>query len=143
MVTLKEPYRKDLSENAAVYYGYKDGHVVVKVRLPVPLRPWWPVNVTTEELVTFRATFAGALSFGEGKSGLMLIDPIEIDVMPDCKVKWGYKDLHLDLGIRKLGVWLWWKFSFEELKNAKVALEEAYKWYLLPKETRELQGVDG
>lgn len=138
----REPFKKELSDSMVVLYGYKDGHVTVKARLPIPLRPWYPVKVTGQELLTFRATFAGAMSFGEGKTGLMLIDPVEIEVMPDCKVRWGFKDLHLELGIRKIGIWLWFNFSFEELKRAKEALEEAYKWHQLPKETRELQGIE-
>lgn len=138
----REPFKKELSENVIVLYGYKDAHVVVKARLPIPFKPWYPVKVSEKELVTFRATFAGAMSFGEGKSGLMLIDPVEIEVMPDCKVRWGFKDLHLELGLKRFGLWLWFNFTFEELKLAKQALEEACQWQALPKETRELQGID-
>lgn len=138
----REPFKKELSENVIVLYGYRDGHVVVKARLPIPLRPWYPVRVTGKDLTVFKATFGGALSFGDGKSSLALVDPIEIQVMDDCKVKWGFPDRHLSLGLKRFGLWLWFNFSYEELKLAKQALEEACGWFDLPKETRELQGID-
>jgi hypothetical protein len=140
-IEMKEPFKKELSENVMVLYGYKDGHVTVKGRLPIPLRPWYPVNFSASELLAFKASFAGAMSFGAGKSGLMLVDPIMIEVTPDCKVRWGFKDLHLEVGLKKIGIWLWFNFSYEELKLGKQVLEDACAWYALPKETRELQGV--
>jgi hypothetical protein len=141
VTTKKDPFEKALSENVVVHYGYKDGHVVVKARLPIPFKPCYSMVVSEKDLRTFRATFAGALNFGEGGSSLALVDPIEIVVMEDCKVKWGFPDKHLDLGLKRLGIWLWFKFTFDELKLAKEALDQAGAWMDLPKETRELQGI--
>jgi hypothetical protein len=36
-VTLAPPYKFELSENVQGYYGYKDGHVELEVKLPFPL----------------------------------------------------------------------------------------------------------
>jgi hypothetical protein len=36
-VKLEPPYRFEFSENVAGYYGYKDGHVELEVKLPFPL----------------------------------------------------------------------------------------------------------
>jgi hypothetical protein len=137
----REPFVKALSENVEVKYGWKDGHVVVRARLPLPLKPWYGLDVPVKDLMTFKATFGGALNFGEGKSTLALVDPIQIDVREDCKVKWGFHDKHLELGLKRLGIWLWFKFSFEELKLAKQALDDASAWAELPQDVRDLQGL--
>lgn len=137
----REPFVKALSENVEVKYGWKDGHAVVRARLPLPLKPWYGLDVSAKDLLTFKATFSGALNFGEGKSSLALVDPIQIDVREDCKVKWGFPDKHLELGLKRLGIWLWFKFSFEELKLAKQALDDASAWAELPQDVRDLQGL--
>jgi hypothetical protein len=137
----REPFIKALSENVEVKYGWKDGHAVVRARLPLPLKPWYGVDVSSKDLLTFKATFSGALNFGEGKSSLALVDPIEIEVREDCKVRWGFPDKHLEFGLKRLGIWLWFKFSFEELKLAKQALDDASGWAELPQDVRDLQGL--
>lgn len=139
--TKQEPFRKVLSENVEVLYGWKDGHAVVKARLPIPLRPWYSLQVKAENLITLRQTFSGALEFGEGKSSLILVDPIQIEIRDDCMVRWGFKDRHLEFGLKRLGMWLWFNFTFEEQKTGKVALDDASGWAELPIEVRELQGI--
>lgn len=138
----REPFKKVLSENVEVYYGWKDGHIKVRARLPIPLRPWWPMNVPAEDLATFKQTFRGAADFGEGKSSLVLVNPIEIEVREDCKVKWGFHDRHLELSLKRIGIWMTFKFTFEELKLGKLALDEASAWAELPEETRKIQGLE-
>jgi hypothetical protein len=128
MTEKKEPFKKVLSENVEVYYGWKDGHVKVRARLPLPLKPWWPMDVPAKDVKVFRQTFRGASDFGEGKSSLALVDPIEIEVREDCKVTWGFKDRHLELRLKRLGVWLPFNFTLEELKLGLQALNEASAW---------------
>jgi hypothetical protein len=137
----REPFKKVLSENVEVHYGWKDGHVRVRARLPIPFRPWYSMDVPASDLTVFKQTFRGAADFGEGKSSLALIDPIQIEVREDCRVKWGFNDRHLELGLKRIGIWLTFNFTFEELKLGKQALDEASAWAELPKETREFQGV--
>jgi hypothetical protein len=140
--TKREPYRRVLSENIAVVYGFIDGHAVVKARLPVPLRPWYSVQVKAETLKLFQMTFKGALDFGEGKSSLALVDPIEIHVREDCKVRWGFPDRHLELSLKRFGIWLPpFSITLEELKTGHEALNEACLWADLPADVRELQGA--
>lgn len=138
----REPFKKVLSENVEVYYGWKDGHVKVRARLPIPLKPWWPMAVPAADLAVFKQTFSGAANFGDGKSSLVLLNPIEIEVREDCKVKWGFEDRHLELSLKRIGIWMVFKFTFEELKLGLGALNEASAWAELPKETREIQGLE-
>lgn len=139
----REPFRKVLSENVEVHYGWTDGRVLVRARLPIPFKPWYSMSVPATDLTVFKQTFRGAADFGEGKSSLILLDPIEIEVREDCKVKWGFPDRHLELRLKRLGLWLAFNFTFEELKLGKQALDDASAWAELPKETRELQGIQG
>jgi len=138
----KEPFKRVLSENVEVYYGWKDAHVRVRARLPIPLKPWWPMDVPAKDVAVFKQTFRGAADFGEGKSSLMLLNPVEIEIRDDCKVKWGFEDRHLELRLKRLGIWMAFNFTFEELKKGLVALNEASAWAELPSETRNLQGLD-
>ena len=137
----REPFRKILSENVEVLYGWKDAHAVVRGRLPIPLKPWYPLTLTVKDLQVFKQTFKGALEFGDGKSSLALVDPIQIEVREDCRVRWGYKDRHLELDLKRFGIWLKFEFTFEELKLGKLALDEACSWADLPEEVRNLQGL--
>lgn len=138
----REPYKKDLSENVILLYGFRDAHAVVRARLPLPLRPWWSIPVEADRLKALRQTFRGALDFGEGKSSLILANPIEIQVLEDCKVRWGFPDRHLELSLKRFGVWLPpFQFTFDELRSADQALDEICRWADLPDEIRELQGV--
>jgi hypothetical protein len=137
----KEPFKKVLSENVEVYYGWKDAHVVVKARLPIPFKPWFSKKVPVDLVKVFKQTFRGAADYGEGKSSLALIDPIQIEVQEDCKLRFGFKDRHLELSMKQLGIWMTLSFTFEEIKLGLKALDEASAWAELPQETRDLQGV--
>lgn len=140
--TKREPYKKVLSENLQLIFGFADSHAVVRARLPVPLRPWYSMRVQVETLKLFQSTFRGALDFGEGKSSLALVDPIEIHVREDCKVRWGFPDRHLELSLKRFGLWLPpFSFTLEELKAGHAALNEACRWADLPEDVRELQGA--
>lgn len=137
----KEPFKKVLSENVEMTYGWKDGHAVVRARLPILLKPWYSVQVESKDLLLLKQTFRGALDYGDGKSSLILANPIEIEVREDCKVRWGFTDRHLEFGLKRLGMWLWFNFTFEEQKNGKLALDDACGWAELPLEVRQLQGI--
>lgn len=137
----REPFKKVLSENVEVYYGWKDGHVKVRARLPLPLKPWFSKKVPADLVKVFKQTFRGAADYGEGKSSLALIDPIQIEIQEDCRVRFGFQDRHLELSMKQLGIWMKISFTFEEIKLGLLALNEASAWAELPKETRELQGL--
>jgi len=138
----REPFKRVLSENVEVYFGWKDGHAKIKVRLPIPLKPWWPLSVPIDKVRVFKQTFRGAADFGEGKSSLALVNPIEIEVDEDCKVKWGFKDRHLELRLKRLGIWMPFSFTFEEIKAGLLALDEVVAFADLPEDVRNLQGLD-
>lgn len=137
----KEPFKRVLSENVEVYYGWKDAHVVVKARLPLPFKPWFSKKVPADLVKVFKQTFRGAADYGEGKSSLALVDPIQIEIQEDCKIRFGFKDRHLELSMKQLGIWMTLSFTFEEIKLGLVALNEASGWAELAKEIRDLQGV--
>lgn len=137
----KEPFKRVLSENLEVYYGWKDAHVVVKARLPIPLRPWFSKRVPADLVKVFKQTFRGAADYGEGKSSLALVDPIQIEVQEDCKIRFGFPDRHLELSMKQYGVWMKLSFTFEEIKLGLLALNEASGWAELAQEVRDLQGV--
>ncbi len=139
--TKKEPFKRVLSENVEVYYGWKDGHAKVRVRLPLPLRPWWPLSVPAPKVKVFKQTFRGAADFGNGKSSLVLLNPIEIEVDEDCKVKWGFPDRHLEMRLKRLGIWMPFSFTFEEIKKGLQALDEVVAFAELPEDVRNLQGL--
>ena len=137
----KEPFRKVLSENVEVYYGWQDAHVDVKVRLPLPFKPWYTKSVPLDEVKVFKSTFRGAADYGEGKCNLALVNPIDIEIQEDCKVRFGFHDRHLELSLKRLGVWLPFSFTFEEIKLGLIALNEASAWADLPEDVRKLQGI--
>lgn len=137
----KEPFKRVLSENVEVYYGWKDAHVVVKARLPIPLKPWFSKKVPADLVKVFKQTFRGAADYGEGKSSLALVDPIQIEIQEDCKVRFGFKDRHLELSMKQYGIWMTLSFTFEEIKLGLLALNEASGWAELGQDIRDLQGV--
>lgn len=137
----KEPFKRVLSENVEVYYGWKDAHVVVKARLPIPLKPWFSKKVTADLVKVFKQTFRGAADYGEGKSSLALVDPIQIEVQEDCRIRFGFQDRHLELSMKQYGIWMKLSFTFEEIKLGLLALNEASAWAELSKDIRDLQGV--
>lgn len=137
----KEPFKRVLSENVEIYYGWKDAHVVVKARLPIPLKPWFSKKVPADLVKVFKQTFRGAADYGEGKSSLALVDPIQIEIQEDCKVRFGFQDRHLELSMKQYGIWMKLSFTFEEIKLGLLALNEASGWAELSKDVRDLQGV--
>lgn len=137
----KEPFVRVLSENVEVYYGWADAHVVVKARLPIPFKPWFSKSVPADLVKLFKSTFRGAADYGDGKSNLALVNPIDIEIQEDCRVRFGFKDRHLELSMKRLGVWLSLSFTFEEIKLGLLALDEAAAWAALPEEIRKAQGV--
>lgn len=141
MADKREPFKKVLSENVEVYYGWKDAHAVVKARLPIPFKPWFSKKVPADLVKVFKQTFRGASEYGEGKSSIALVDPIQIEVQEDCKVRFGFLDRHLELSMKQFGIWMTLNFTFEEIKLGLLALNEASAWAELPQEARDLQGV--
>jgi hypothetical protein len=144
----REPFLKVLSENVEILYGYKDGHAVVRVRLPVPLRPWYPVPIPFEAIRRFKKNFDDAWRFGnlteaEREAEILKAEPrlpLQFEARDDCRGRWGYKDAHVELDVKRV-VWFTLPFPFEEFKLAKAAMDEAYQWGELPAEVRELQGI--
>lgn len=136
-----EPFVKDLSQNVRILFGYKDGHAVVRVRLPIPLRPWYPVDIQAKDIIRFKEPFDRAHEFGcRPESARIISAPIEFQAREDCRGRYGYPDAHVVLEVKRIA-WIAFEFPFEEFKLAKAAMDDAYAWALLPEHTRELQGT--
>lgn len=136
-----EPFVKDLSPNVQVHYGFKDGHALVRVRLPIPLRPWYPVEIAAGEIIKFKEPFdrahaCGLLSEEERRRAGMT----EFYARDDCRGRYGYADAHVELDVKRIA-WIKLEFPFDEFKLAKAAMDEAYAWAQLPEHVREYQGA--
>lgn len=138
----KEPFQKALDENVSVLYGYKDGHGVVKVKLPLPKEPTISVDITAAMILKFKEAFDKAFEYGlKPESERTMKEHVQFEVRNDCKGRWGYKDAHVELSVRKALVWIPIKFTFEEFKLGKKAMDEAHAWASLPEDVRNMQGV--
>ena len=136
----REPFQKVLSENVTVQYGWKDGHALVRVRLPLPGRPWYPVNIPSDAIFKFKTSFDEAYAYGLLPEAERTRAPVEFEARDDCCGRWGYRDAHVELGVRRI-VWIWLTFPFDEFQLAKKAMDEAYAWAQLPADVREFQGL--
>lgn len=145
----REAYRKILSQNVELSYGYKDAHGVAHVRLPVPFRPWYSQEIPKEAILRLKPSFDLAFDFGQKpeaeRAAFLAKDsaryPIQFEAREDCRGRWGYPDAHVELDFRKLGVWFTLPFPFEEFRLAKAAMDEIHLWASLPQEVRDLQGI--
>lgn len=138
---MQESFVKRLSANVEVHFGFKDGHAVVRVRLPIPLRPWYPVEIAAKDIIRFKEPFDRAHQFGlqpEGERNLAT--PIEFQAREDCRGRYGYRDAHVVLEVKRIA-WIAFEFPFEEFKLAKAAMDDAHAWALLPHDVREFQGA--
>ncbi len=137
----REPFKKVLSENVEVLYGYKDAHAVVRVRLPIPLRPWYSVDIPADAILKFKQNFEDAHAFGvKGEADRKGQEPVQFYARDDCRGRWGYLDSHVELDVKRI-VWITVTFPFDEFKLAKAAMDEAYVWAGLPEHVRDLQGA--
>ena len=145
----REPFKKVLSANVEILYGFKDAHAVVRVRLPIPLRPWYSVQIPPDAIVRFKKHFDDAYEFGvkteEERKALIEAAapgryPVLFEARDDCRGRWGYKDAHVELEVKRI-IWVMLPFPFEEFKLAKAAIDEAHLWAGLPADVREMQGV--
>lgn len=138
---MKQPFEKILSENVVVLFGWKDAHAVVRVRLPIPFKPWYPVEIPKDAILKFKTNFKDAFDYGmKPESERTLKEPVEFEARSDCRGRYGYRDAHVELGVKR-GIWIWLNFPFEEFKLAKAAMDEAHLWAEMPAEIRELQGA--
>lgn len=138
--TTKEPFRKILSENVEIFYGYKDGHAIVKARTPVGI--WYSVQVPADAILKFKTNFDQAYEYGmRPEAQRTMAEPVEFEARYDCRGRWGFPDGHVVLGVREMLVWFWLTFPFDEFVLAKKAMDEAYLWAQLPEHVRELQGA--
>lgn len=138
----KEPFLKNLSETAMVLYGFKDGHGVVKVKLPVPGNHWYSVDISVDMILKFKTNFEDAYQYGQKKaSERTKKEPVEFMARSDCKGRWGYEDGHVELSVKKILVWIPIKFTWEEFLLAKKVMDEAHAWATLPEDVRKMQGV--
>jgi hypothetical protein len=137
----KKPFEKVLSENVVVLYGYRDGHAVVKVRLPIPGKPWYSVEIPVEAIVKFKSNFEDAYDYGRKPEGERnLKSPVEFEAREDCRGRWGYQDAHVELSVKRL-IWFTISFPFEEFVLAKRAMDEAHAWASMPEDVRILNGI--
>lgn len=140
--TKREPFQKILSENVIVYYGWKDSHAIVRVRLPIPLHPWYSVQIPAEAILKFKNNFEDACRYGLKPAEERTMEaPLEFEARDDCRGRWGYPDGHVELGVKRV-IWFWLKFPFEEFILAKKAMDEAHQWAQMPEEIRQLQGLE-
>jgi hypothetical protein len=138
----REPFQKALSENVEVLYGWKDAHAVIRVRLPIPLRPWYPVQMPADTILGLKDPFDKAFAYGMLPAAERNWEkPVEFQARKDCRGRYGYADAHVELEVWYLIKWVKLEFPFEEFKLAKAAMDEAYLWAQLPAEVRDLQGV--
>lgn len=138
--TKREPFERILSPNVKVYFGYKDGHAHVRVRTPVGI--WYPVDIPADAILKFKQNFDRAHTYGlRPEAERTMEKPEEFEARYDCRGRWGYKDAHVELGVRQL-VWFWISFPFDEFILAKKAMDEAHLWAELPEHVREIQGAD-
>lgn len=138
----REPFRKTLSDNVEVLYGWKDAHAVIRVRLPLPLRPWYPVKMPSETILKLKDPFDKAFDYGsKPEAERNWAEPVQFQARDDCRGRYGYQDAHVELEVWYILKWVKLEFPFEEFKLAKAAMDEAYLWAQLPAEVRELQGA--
>lgn len=135
----RDPFLDRLSPNVEVLYGFADAHATIKVRTPVGVPV--SVDVSSDDIARVKEHFEKAHAWSQlpthERTGK---DPVEVELRSDAKVKYGFADLHIELGIRKV-VWIWLNFPHEEFLLAKRAFENAHAWASMPREIRELQGV--
>lgn len=126
----REPFEEILSRNVRVLYGFKDAHAVIHVKTPVGI----PVTVqaSKDDIAKVKEHFEKAAVWFEG--------PVEVEIRSDARVRYGFADKHVELGVWKL-VWIWLSFPYEEFLLAKKAFENAHGWAQLPEDVRSLQGV--
>lgn len=138
---MQEAYVRILSPNVQVHFGFRDGHAVVRVRLPIPLRPWYSVKIDAKDIIRFKDPFDRAYEFGcKPESERKDAKPVEFEARSDCRGRFGFPDAHVVLEVKRVA-WIPLDFIFEEFKLAKAAMDEAYAWALLPQDVREFQGV--
>lgn len=138
----KEPFQKVLSDNVVVLYGWKDGHGVVKVKLPIPGRPWYSVEISADIILKFKTNFEDAYIYGcKPESERTLKNHVEFEARADCRGRWGYPDGHVEVSFRKMLIWVPVKFVFAEFVLAKKAMDEAHAWASMPQDVRDLQGI--
>jgi hypothetical protein len=137
---VREPFRRDLSGNVHILFGFKDAHAVVYARLPI-IRIWYPQNIPADAILGYKKVFDDAYTYGlKPPEERTLKDPVEIEIRSDCRCRWGFPDAHVELGVWRLK-WFWINFPFEEFILAKKAMDEVHMWAELPDNVRALQGV--
>ena len=53
---------------------------------------------------------------GAGSPRLRCVNPMNIEIQEDCKVRFGFPDRHLELSMKYLGVSMTLSFTFDEIK---------------------------
>jgi hypothetical protein len=140
-VAKREPFERVLSENVTILFGYQDGHALVKARTPIGV--WYSVDVPAEAILKFKENFDQAYTYGMKPEGERTMkEHIEFEARYDCRGRWGYRDGHVELGVREMLIWFWITFPFEEFLLAKKAMDEAHLWAELPEDVRKMQGAE-
>jgi len=55
--------------------------------------------------------------------------------------RYGYKDATSNSGVKRLLIWIWLDFPYDEFVLAKKAMDEAHQWAQLPQDVRDFQGI--
>jgi hypothetical protein len=140
----REPFSKELSEHVKLLFGYKDARAELRVKPPG--LPTIPVKVSPERAEAIKKAFDEAFVWAmkpeeERKAGK---GDIERQLDDRAKAKWGFPDGHIDLYVRpmKLAPWIPLQIDRDELLKGKPAMDEVFAWSQLPKDVREMQGVE-
>ncbi len=142
--TKKEPFAKELSEHVKLLFGYKDARAELRVKPPG--MPMIPVKIPIERVEAIKKAFDEAFVWAmkpeeERKAGK---GDIERQLDDRGRAKWGFPDGHIQISVRpvKLAPWIPLEIDRDELLKGKPAMDEVYAWAQLPKDVRDMQGID-
>jgi hypothetical protein len=149
MQATKEPFLKQLSEDVALLFGFKDARAELRIRLikavPVTVR----VDHTRIKVVreAFDAAYAHATARdADQKEAKEAPKEVVVDRQLDerAKARWGFADCRIELSVRmtKFLPWIPMIITKEELLIGKPAMDEVWAWAQLPVDVREAQGLE-
>lgn len=145
----REPFLKQLSEEVALLFGFKDARAELKVKalkaVPITIK----VDAARIKVVkeAFDAAYGHAMArdadrkVGKGAEAETIVDR-QLDER--ARAKWGFADCRIELSVRmtKFLPWIPMTITKEELLTGKPAMDEVWAWAQLPEDVRETQGVD-
>lgn len=141
----REPFLKQLSDEVALLFGFKDARAELKVKalkaVPVTVR----VDHTRIKVVkeAFDAAYSHAMARdADQKEAKETVVDRQLDER--AKARWGFADCRIELSVRmtKFLPWIPMIITKEELLIGKPAMDEVWAWAQLPEDVREAQGLE-